>query len=342
MPLLTRRAVVIGGTCLLAAALAMSTGCLSRPSPSDASPQRQQLLLMLEREMNSNSGWVRVHAADALLDHHHAQPVAPSFAPEADTAAPPYRIGVWRVLARAAATAEQRQAFLDRIRGVMLDPQAPDRVHAAESLAKLGAARPSDKPILVEWLATASEPASPYMLWLLALSGSSVGHTNCETRLADLLDSGDRTVRLRAAFALGRISAISPVSLGRLQRCLELEPEDSPARSYIAAALLRHTARDSAGAARIKRILATCVVRGQPAEQLEAATTLGMCGTTADLPALTQLLHSPEADARIGAASGSLYILAAEGTGLGQYGRGGPAGVHSEPSAKTGPSYLFP
>jgi hypothetical protein len=312
MPFLTQRAVGIGGTCLLAAALAMSTGCVARPSPSGASLQRPQLLLILEHEMSANSGWVRVHAADALLDHHHPQPVAPSFAPEADTAAPPYRIGVWRVLARAAATAEQRQAFIERIRRTMLNPQAPDRLHAAESLAKLGAASPSDSPLLLEWLATATEPASPYVLWLLALSGSSVGQTNCETHLTDLLDSRDRTVRLRAAFALGRISAISPISLGRLQRCLELEPEDSPARSYVAAALLRHTARDTSGAARLRRILATCLVRGTPAEQLEAATTLGMCGTTKDLPALRRLLHSTEADARIGAAGGSLYILATD------------------------------
>lgn len=262
--------------------------------------------------MNSNSGWVRIHAADALLDHHHSQPVAPSFAPEADAAAPPYRIGVWRVLARAETTAEQRQGFVERIRRAMLDPQAPDRVHATESLAKLGAASPSDNPILAEWLATAAEPASPYVLWLLALSGSNVGQTCCETRLADLLDSSDRTVRLRAAFALGRISAISTASLQRLQRCLELEPEDSPARCYIAAALLRHTARDTSGAARLRRILATCLVRGQLAEQLEAATTLGMRGTSADLAALTRLLRSPEADARIGAASGLLYIIATD------------------------------
>jgi len=268
---------------------------------------------MLEREMNSNSGWVRVHAADALLDHHHAPPVAPSFAPEADTAAPPYRIGVWRVLARAAATTEQRQAFIERMRRTMLDPQAPDRVHATESLAKLGAASPSDSPLLLKWLATATEPASPYVLWLLALSGSTVGQTNWEARLADLLDSSDRTVRLRAAFALGRISVIATASLKRLQRCLELEPEDSPARCYIAAALLRHTARDSSSATRLRRILASCLVQRPPAEQLEAATTLGMRGTSADRPALARLLRSPEADARIGAASGLLYIIATDG-----------------------------
>lgn len=259
--------------------------------------------------MTSNTGWVRIHAADALIDHHHAEAVAPSFAREADAAAPPYRIGVWRVLARAAATAERRQAFTERIRRTMLDPQAPDRVHAAESVAKLGAANPADSPVLVQWLATASEAASVYPLWLLALSGSSADQTGCEARLSDLLDASDSTARLRAAFALGRIKAVSPAAVNRLNRRLELEPEDSPVRVYVAAALLRHTAKDSAGAARLKQVLAGCLVRGRPAEQLEGAIALGMFGAAGDLPALARLLQSPEADARIGAASGSLYIL---------------------------------
>jgi solute:Na+ symporter, SSS family len=315
MRLLTQYARADPTSCLLAAALALGTGCASRPAPTGASAQQQQLLLALEREMKAHTGWVRVHAAEALIDHHHAQAVAPAFAPEADTAAPPYRIGVWRVLARAAATEPERQAFIERIRHTMLDPQAPDRVHAAESLAKLGAANPADSPVLVEWLATASESASVYPLWLLVLTGSSVGQTSSEVRLSDLLESKDSTARLRAAFALGRIKTVAPASIARLNQRLELEPEDSPVRAYVAAALLRQTPKDSAGAAKLKRILADCLIRGQPAEQLEAAIALGLCGTTEDLPVLARLLQSPEADARIGAASGSLYILEA-GAGL--------------------------
>jgi hypothetical protein len=116
---------------------------------------------------------------------------------------------------------------------------------------------------------------------------------------------------------------------------------DSPACTYVAAALLRHTARDSSGAARLKRVLADRVARGQPAEQLEAATVLGMSGKTKDLPVLARLLHSPEADARIGAASGSLYILEARVIGGGQYVNGRLAGLHNEEPATTGTSYIY-
>jgi len=267
--------------------------------------------LTLQREMNSNSGWVRIHAAEALLDHHHAQPVTRLLLREADTAQPPYRMGVWRVLARATGTAEERQMFIDRIRRAMLDPQAPDRVHAAESLAKLGAASPSDTPALLEWVAAAREADAVYPLWLLALSGNSSVKADSEGRLGDLLESGDTIVRLRAAFALGRITIVSPRSIGRLNQCLALEPEDSPVRAYAASALLRHAEENSSGATRLKQVLAEHLARGQPSEQLEAAIALGMRGTTEDLPVLARLADSPEADARIGATSGSLYILEA-------------------------------
>ena len=66
-----------------------------------------------------------------------------------------------------------------------------------------------------------------------------------------------------------------------------------------------------------------------------------MSGKTKDLPVLARLLHSSEADARIGAASGSLYILEAEVIGVGQYIHGRPGGLHSEESATTGTSYIY-
>jgi hypothetical protein len=91
-----------------------------------------------------------------------------------------------------------------------------------------------------------------------------------------------------------------------------LEPKDSPARAYLAAAVLRHIPEDSAGADRLKEILRDCMSRRPPAEQLEAAITLGMFGTGAEMQALAPLLQSPDADARIGAASGLLYIIQAK------------------------------
>jgi SSS family solute:Na+ symporter len=290
----------------LAGCLAMAAGCATNES---ASAQRQRLIHLLEREARSNTGWVRIHAAEALLDHGQSQVAADLLQAEADTAAPPHRIGVWRVLARATGTAAERQEFRERIRRNLLDSQAPDRLHAAESLAKLDLATPAERPAIKQWLAAADEATSAYLLWLLVISSGSFERASDETLLANLLDSTNSVARLRAAFALGRIQVISTASLGRLKRRLESEPDDSSARPYLLGAVLLHSSRNSAGAADWRRQLAGYLDKGKPNEQLEAATVLGRCGTSAELTELAPLLENPEADARIGAANGLLYLL---------------------------------
>ena len=77
----------------------------------------------------------------ALLDNGESGKIVELFQPEADTAPAPYRIGVWRVLARSSIGEEQHR-YVERIRAVLHDPQAPDCVSAAESLGKLNAAQP--------------------------------------------------------------------------------------------------------------------------------------------------------------------------------------------------------
>ena len=153
------------------------------------------------------------------------------------------------------------------------------------------------------------EAAAAYALWLLALSGDSSERAGDETRLADLLDSTNSVARLRAAFALGRIRPISAATFGKLKARSALEPGDSPARPYIIGAVLLHSPGDSAIAVDLRRQLAGYLDKGKPNEQLEAATVLGRCGTSAEVAGLTRLLENPEADARIGAANGLLYLL---------------------------------
>ena len=292
--------------CLAASGLVLAVGCAA---PGATGSRRAQLVRLLEQEMRSNCGWVRVHAAEALLDHGASQAVADSFLPEADTAALPYRIGVWRVLARAAGTAGDRRNFCHRIHRLMTDPQSADRLSAAESLGKLGLVDPADRSLLEQWLLATDDATQAFVLWVLALSSEGSQRAEDERRLANLLESGDSAARLRAAFALGRLPAISINSAHDLDRRLALEPADSPARLYLLVAMLLHADKGSSAALNFKRQLTVYLSHGQPNEQLEAALALGKRGTPDDVPALTKLLRSPEPDARIGAANGLLCLL---------------------------------
>jgi hypothetical protein len=285
------------------------SGCAGTDSMTS---RHQQLILTLEREMRTNTGWVRIHAADALADHGETQTVFSLFAGSVDVPSP-YQIGVWRVMARVSPRAAGRETFIVRLRAVMLDPQAPaaDRLRATESLAKLGVARVADREVLEDWATKADDASAAMVRWQLVLSSPATDREADEASLSALLDSPDAIARLRAAFALGKLESLSEESLARLRDREEREPADSQARAYLITANLRHAGHDPEFARKLKSELYPYFAHGTPAEQLEAGTVLGLCSDEedrADENALNALLTNPQADARIGAASGLLYL----------------------------------
>lgn len=271
-------------------------------------PNKDVLVRLLVRELQASTGFIRVHAAEVLIEHGYGHLAAPLFQGEVNTAPPPYRIGVWRVLARVAEDEAERQRFTLRLRRAMLDAQGPDRLHAVESLAKLGIAPRADRPAVEQWLATADDATNAFALWWLVLSSQPAERAADEARLAKLVASPDAIARLRAVVALGRLKEIAPASLAGLNAQLPVEPPDSPARVYLLGAALLHAPRDSAAAKELKRSVLAYLGSAKTNEQFEAATVLGLRGSPEDLPALVALLQHREADARIGAAGAILHL----------------------------------
>jgi HEAT repeat protein len=271
------------------------------------SDARQQLLDLVEHEFRSNTAFVRIHAAEVLCENGCGDKVEPGLLPEIDSTAPGYRIGVWRVMARIAPDEKERGVFQERIRRVLLDPAAPDRVHAAESLAKLGVNLRADRPVLEEWAARADEGTVAFVLWLLLYSSTPAEREADEARLARLLESRDEMARHRAAYALGRVRQLSPATVATLRKRAAAEPADSSAKVYLLSAAVRQLAPQESAALRSE--LRRWLENGKASEQFEAANAFAARGTEADRPLLTALLKSPDADPRIGAAGALLRLL---------------------------------
>ena len=280
-------------------------------------PQQQEFIDALEHELRAARGFVRIHAAEALVEHGYGFKASEQLQADADTTVPGYRVGVWRVLARCAKDEREREQFVERIRNVMLDSAAPDRLGAAESLDKIGRVNRADRPAIEQWLRDADDATAAFPLWFLVLSGDAsdmnLGNhaserARDEARLAGLLKSKDPMARLRAGFALGRLAKIPAEFIEELNRRARAEPADSRARVYLLAASLLHAPHGSAAATEFKEALLSIIESGDAKDQLEAATVIGMRGSPEDLPALLRLLKSRDADARIGAASAVLYL----------------------------------
>lgn len=94
----------------------------------------------LQHLLHTEKEWVKVHAAEFLLWEDRAvDEVRKIYLQEEQLFGdvPKYRIGIWRVLAQAAADDKDRQYWVDKIVTAYQDPEGEDRLHAIETLAKL-------------------------------------------------------------------------------------------------------------------------------------------------------------------------------------------------------------
>jgi SSS family solute:Na+ symporter len=249
---------------------------------------------VLTRALTDPSPWVRVHAAEALVSVKRPEPALTAFRPKAETTEPQYRIVVWRVLAGAEPEPAQRRRYVERIRAALLDPSGPDQTHAMEALAKLREPAVDDNEHRrVREVADGEGPASPFAVWRLAQSNDA---TAIE-RLVKLLGADDATTRARAAYVLGRLRPLPATAAEAVSAALANEPDDSPARPMLRAALGGDAVRALARDAHVP-----------PSGRYFAAIALAENGTAGDYTILTDLLDDPDADVRVGAAYAMLQI----------------------------------
>ena len=215
-------------------ALAVEVGIAEPPASSPAREPCEQRLI----DACGAPGWVGIHAAEALIVIGRREAAVAAFQSAADSTEPHLRIGIWRVLARAAADAGDRDKYAGRIRGVLIDAHAADRVHALEALAKLNAPmRDTAERQAVDELAQ-DNAVAPFALWRLAQAGDAAA----AQKLIDCLKSADVTERARAATILPHLPA-SDAAAAALSKALVIEPPTSAAHAWLAAAVGGEPAR---------------------------------------------------------------------------------------------------
>lgn len=167
-------------------------------SPVD-SELRERSIEVLREVFDGQQRWVKVHAAEYLLALDYPQGVQEAFLEELDSHKedPQYQIGICRVLARATIDEREKSKWIDKIREACFAPQAPERLHATETLAKIHYQLRADEVALIEQAAQQEDSElAPYAVWVL-LNSERPG---AEDRLAALLQSSEDNVRSGAAF----------------------------------------------------------------------------------------------------------------------------------------------
>jgi SSS family solute:Na+ symporter len=267
-------------------------------------PLRQQCVDVLRRVLDREERWVKVHAAEYLLALDYPEGVWETFQKERDLheQEAEYRIGIWRVLARAAVEERRASQWIARIRDVFLDPQARDRLHAMESLAKLGYQVPPAQTAPFVEAAAGSGQLAAFARWVLVNSKKA----DAEQRLAEFVDSPDLKTRTAAAYAFSRLASVSPVTAATLLSAAQRESVDSTARVYLVAAAARHSHSDDRQilTGELRRSLRT----GTPQDRRVACEALAGLALESDLPLLTETLSDSDADLASAAACAVLRI----------------------------------
>ncbi|QDS98208.1 sodium:solute symporter family transporter [Adhaeretor mobilis] len=267
---------------------------------------RERAVGQLRIGLEGESGWAKVHAAEALLTLGYPQGVREAFEEELEInkVEPGYRIGIWRVLAQTSSQ-EERPSWVGKIREAFLDLEGPDRVNAAETLGKLGyQVEPQMRPVFEE--ATQSEDAALAVCTLWALAGSPADREH-RAELVQRIEAEDALSRQSAAYALRFLPDLLADSRNKLIDATKAEPNGTAARAYLlSSAFIASVEEDEREGFREELI--QIARTGEPNEKAEVCHGLAHGGAMADVATLVELLDDTDPDVRVAAAAAILRI----------------------------------
>lgn len=283
--------------------LAMSP---AKTMENPAETLKQRSLETLRQALQTERGWPKVHAAEALLSVGDRVFLFSKWKQEKEDSWPgSTRIGYWRVSARCADESLESQKWIRRIEGAFTEEGSPFHLAALESLCKLSFH--ATGPTLQRIQLVAQDPNTAdalFAYWALHL----IEQQDALDRTIDALKSSDCKMRKLAAFVLNGAKCHQPNILAILADAADQEPTDSEAAPFLlstAVALGANPTRESAWRIRLKEILS----QGDSNSRYIICQTMAGHFVPSDIDSLKPLLDHPEADPRIGGALAILTLL---------------------------------
>ena len=203
----------------------------------DYKQEKTEAIQILQSNLITQSEWVKVHSAEFLLWTGHPEGIKDVFLEEEKKFGKdsPYRIGIWRVLAQAETKAEEKEKWIQKILQAFTDENGKDRVHAAETLAKLRISPLKDYPDITRRAMEANNKSlSLYTRW-----------GNCYVSLDSLISVRDTffelmlskkenvTYKSLAAYVIRQLDKLDKEQWNLLAQSALSEPEDSDIRLHL-------------------------------------------------------------------------------------------------------------
>jgi HEAT repeat protein len=280
-------------------------------SCNTADPLADSALHEIRSVLRSESLFVKVHAAEYLIWLGYAPEAKQAYLAENERhqTETPYRIGIWRVLAESAENAAEKEQWTNKIFKVFGDRQAPDRLHAAETLAKLQQSPLEKYPgVTRETLASGNRNLATYTRWATSYSSAAAMKEGRSEFLRMAANDPDSIVRKISAFILRKIKGLSADEWKALAAQALSEPDSTGMRRSLLNTVFVTLPEGLTADEKVKQEMLTGHEHFSVAEKTELALALAEKGTEQELPVLSIMLHDGNADVRATAAYAILKI----------------------------------
>lgn len=278
--------------------LPLFSGCYTSKERIVSEELRETALERLKTILYSELEWEKVHAAEFLLKLGYTEDIKKVFLEEEIQKGKEYyyRTGIWRVLAQASQSQEEKQQWVDSIASVFNNPNAPDYIHAVESMAKLRVSPYSVSAETTDSILNGEHSA----LWLYTLWGTAytqeINIDQVKNQLAIIVRKKEEPDEIRrlAAYALQNMKDAGINNWGLLMDAACHEPDSSSAYIYILSSALVNTPNDSLSLSKVNQCRTKIVESISNPEGIghyEALLAIGELGNEHDLQLLLSLIN---------------------------------------------------
>lgn len=289
---------------LITVTILFLVGIKSMNAQSNPNICKQSLTVLKKAVQNGETFFIKVHAAENLIAHHHTEGLEAEFL-QLQKASPDYLIGSARVIARLNLHQPKKyQQYLEELLH-QFKAGSTDKIQltALESLGKLG--YKIALPAIKAYANTGSNGFKGMARWILSNSGKEAD----ENQLSELLLSPEPLDFRYAAYALRFKSTTNKQTLERLKTCLQNLKTDDVAHVYVASSLFVHSLGE------VKKQVKPIILHylsGDAGQRYEAAEALSLAGDQTDLFVLQKMLTDESTDVQVAAANAILNIMNCE------------------------------
>ena len=266
-----------------------------------ASPLTDRAIETLLGVLKTGTPVDQIHTAEVLIPFGHSRAVWEHYYPQRSNfdQTPIFRITTWRAMARVDRTPQARQIWINQIFEIALTSDLPDRVHAAESAAKLKAPPPPHVVAsMKKWAAEAPDKDAAFALWCNWSRGLP---PESSPQIIDWLQTGTGDTRLRVAYMLARLQPTDPAVLAALAATANAAEEVNLVNTVVVSAA-HFLDASPADMPKWRAFLETSIATNDPLFIFHSVQGIMPFYQPSDIPDYLPLLDHPAPDARTSAA----------------------------------------